>query len=213
MRHRLLAFALVAAPLSAAHACVCSSGSTQTALRQAEAVFRGRAIAFRPSFVQPRSVEITRFRVDRVWKGDVPAEVTLAMYHWSDCGGDFPDDGSEWIVFAFRDDRGRLTTSACSGTTLVSTRYPYVRVPGHELTPPESLAMLPDSAFRVLDTTRATDFLPAARMLAELGPGRPPSGPVEPDPWPAIVGWSTASFMVLLAWSLVHRWRSRRPVA
>jgi hypothetical protein len=178
----------ILAPLASAHACSCSWGSTRNALERADAVFLGRPVAFRPSLLSPMREEVTRFRVERVWKGAVGPEVSIVGEFWDSCGAEFPDDGRRYVVFAWRDRIGRLGTGACSGTMEVNgeSRF-YESAPGkyerleHDL---------------------------GARMVEQLGPGSPPSGPPAPDPWPAIAGWGTIATATLLAWSIARRRRS-----
>ena len=208
LRARLLALALLLlAPIGVARACACVRGSTADDLRRAEAVFLGLPIAFRPSLREPLAVEVTRFRVSRVWKGDVGAEAELAMAWRIPCVGSFRDDGRHVVVFAWRDARGRLTTDRCAGTVrLTDPATRLVGVPGRYALTTDSLAEMADAEFAVLDSFPEVLAMDR-RLRAELGPGRAPSGPAPPDVWPMLVGWVTFSLGVTGAVVLAQRSR------
>ena len=189
---RLVVVILLAAfaPLAAAHACACAWGTTQDALRSADAVFLGTPIGFRPSLLEPTRSEVTRFRVARTWKGDVGTEVAVVSGFHSSCDIEFPDDGRWFVVFANRDRWGRLTVWGCSGTALVG-ETPWIHL---DFVDPEMPDSIPD---------------PGHRTLAELGPGSIPVGPPAADPWPELVAWAAIVAVVMATWGLV-RLRQRR---
>lgn len=185
---RLLLIALLAAvmPLSVARACSCAWGTYRDAHRRSDAVFLGRPIAFRPSLLEPFSAEVTRFRVERVWKGEVGTEVMVVGWFNHGCGIQFPDEGQRIFVFARRDEWGRLTTSGCSGTTWEAPPYVYSDVEGK----PDTIDLTGD-------------------LLEQLGPGVPAVGPPQPDPWPALAAWGVIVIAVMSTWGIASRVRQR----
>jgi hypothetical protein len=105
-----------------AFACSCAGISTNRALREADAVFRGTVIS--KEIVGRRDAARTdiRFAVDRVYKGAVYHEQVVASRHDADACGLDPEIGSTWVIFAIEGIEGegdravnRLITTLCSG--------------------------------------------------------------------------------------------------
>ena len=105
-----------------AFACSCAGISTNRALREADAVFRGTVIS--KDIVGRGDAARTdiRFAVDRVYKGAVYSEQVVASDHDADACGLDPDVGSTWVIFAVEGIEGegdravnRLITTLCSG--------------------------------------------------------------------------------------------------
>jgi len=105
-----------------AFACSCAGISTNRALREADAVFRGTVIS--KEIVGRRDAARTdiRFSVDRVYKGAVYNEQLVASRHDAGACGLDPEIGSTWVIFAVEGIEGegdravnRLITTLCSG--------------------------------------------------------------------------------------------------
>jgi hypothetical protein len=105
-----------------AFACSCAGISTNRALREADAVFRGSVINKESVGRGENTRTDIRFAVDWVYKGAVYREQIVASRHDADgCGLD-PQVGSTWVIFAIEGIEGegdravnRLVTSLCSG--------------------------------------------------------------------------------------------------
>lgn len=129
--------------VSEAHACSCSGGPPESWAGRADAVFLGRPVAVGPSVLSEFGGIVTTFAVDSVWKGDVRRRVVVVT-DLSSCGGYFPP-GEAYVVFAWRNHRGRLQTEACTGTgpAKYSARAFAVLGPG---APPRPRSWLPLAA-------------------------------------------------------------------
>jgi hypothetical protein len=106
---------LAAAP--AAHACTCAPPSDpRTELEHADAVFSGRVVEVEPGEQEHGFRRLAvRFALDAVWKG-LPAgeEATVrTAEHSAACGYSF-EPGETYLVYAYDDDAGELTTGLCT---------------------------------------------------------------------------------------------------
>lgn len=119
-----LLLALVGAWVSptAASACDCAVISTDRALRQADAVFRGTVTETDDVGRGEHGRTDARFRVDTVWKGTVFADQVVATPQEAAGCGVEPEVGATWVVFALdrvegrgEDAVARLVTTVCSG--------------------------------------------------------------------------------------------------
>ncbi|RXT06563.1 hypothetical protein [Ammoniphilus sp. CFH 90114] len=110
---------------TAGYACSCvETPSPQVALNQADAVFVGRAenITTDNKFSLGSSVDpvLISFEVSTVWKGNEQNNVEVMTVSGSEsCGYSF-DLGKEYLVYAFKNDRGELQTNICTRTTPLS---------------------------------------------------------------------------------------------
>ena len=105
-----------------AYACSCAGISTGRALRNADAVFRGRVTAKEPVGRRGEQRIDLRFEVDAVYKGTVYREQVVASPRDSAACGLDPRPGTTWIIFAVEGVEGsgddavsRLVTTLCSG--------------------------------------------------------------------------------------------------
>jgi len=105
-----------------AFACSCAGISTNRALREADAVFRGTVVSKEVVGRGDTARTDIRFAVDRVYKGAVYSEQVVASRHDEDACGLDPDVGSTWVIFAIEGIEGegdravdRLITTLCSG--------------------------------------------------------------------------------------------------
>lgn len=105
-----------------AFACSCAGISTNRALREADAVFRGTVVSKEVVGRGDTARTDIRFAVDRVYKGAVFREQIVASRHDEDACGLDPDVGSTWVIFAIEGIEGqgdravnRLITTLCSG--------------------------------------------------------------------------------------------------
>jgi hypothetical protein len=99
-------------------------GSVKGAAKEAVAVFLGKAVAqeYLGRSVGSGESIAYRFKVERVWKGEVAEEVLLVTQQVRLPNGlisfldeDFiPREGERYLVFAYRGEGGRLTTLTCS---------------------------------------------------------------------------------------------------
>jgi hypothetical protein len=119
-----------------AFACSCVGISTNRALREADAVFRGTVINKDVVGRSERARTDIRFAVDRVYKGTVYREQVVASSHDSDACGLDPDVGSTWVIFAIHGIEGegdravnRLVTTLCSGNLPTGIAPPVLRNP------------------------------------------------------------------------------------
>ena len=119
-----------------AFACSCVGISTNRALREADAVFRGTVINKDVVGRSERARTDIRFAVDRVYKGTVYREQVVASSHDSDACGLDPDVGSTWVIFAIHGIEGegdravnRLITTLCSGNLPTGIAPPVLRNP------------------------------------------------------------------------------------
>jgi hypothetical protein len=101
----LWATAFWAAPASEASACSCVSGSSCGASERADAVFVGRATS---------GSSLVRFDVERSFKGVSVGPVEIANGPGT-CAVVF-EAGERYLVYAYRDETGRLATHMCSRT-------------------------------------------------------------------------------------------------
>lgn len=117
-----LALAFAAVFPRDAYACSCNGRTSQSAARQADAIFAGRVLATstvrRP---KPGRTEI-RFEVSQVYKGSVYREQVVASPQGGDGCGIAPAVNSDWVIFAEERVEGsgnsavfRLVTQLCSG--------------------------------------------------------------------------------------------------
>jgi hypothetical protein len=120
-----------------AFACSCAGISTNRALREADAVFRGTVIS--KEIVGRRDAARTdiRFTVDQVYKGVVYREQIVASRHDADACGLDPEVGSTWVIFAIEGIEGegdravhRLITTLCSGNLPTGLAPPVLGKPG-----------------------------------------------------------------------------------
>lgn len=119
-----------------AFACSCVGISTNRALREADAVFRGTVINKDVVGRSERARTDIRFAVDRVYKGTVYREQVVASSHDSDACGLDPEVGSTWVIFAIHGIEGegdravnRLITTLCSGNLPTGIAPPVLRNP------------------------------------------------------------------------------------
>ena len=105
-----------------AFACSCAGISTNRALHEADAVFRGTVINKEVVGRSERARTDIRFAVDRVYKGTVYREQVVASSRNSAACGLDPEVGSTWVIFAIHGIEGegdqavnRLITTLCSG--------------------------------------------------------------------------------------------------
>jgi hypothetical protein len=105
-----------------AYACSCAGISTTRALRNADAVFRGRVTGKESvGWRDERRIDL-RFDVDAVYKGTVYRDQVVASPIDSAACGLNPEAGTTWIIFAVEGIEGagddavsRLITTLCSG--------------------------------------------------------------------------------------------------
>jgi hypothetical protein len=119
-----------------AFACSCAGISTNRALREADAVFRGTVINKEVVGHRERARTDIRFAVDRVYKGTVYREQVVASSRNSDACGLDPEVGSTWVIFAIHGIEGkgnqavnRLITTLCSGNLPTGIAPPVLRNP------------------------------------------------------------------------------------
>ncbi len=122
MASLLLGTCLALVDTTEAFACSCAGISTNRALREADAVFRGTVINKEVVGRSERARTDIRFAVDRVYKGTVYREQVVASSRDSDACGLDPEVGSTWVIFAIQGIQGegdravnRLITTLCSG--------------------------------------------------------------------------------------------------
>lgn len=119
-----------------AFACSCAGISTNRALREADAVFRG-TVASKEQVGRAASARIDiRFTVDRVYKGIVYRDQVVASSRDSDACGLDPEIGSTWVIFAIEGIEGegdravnRLITTLCSGNLPTGTAPGVLGIP------------------------------------------------------------------------------------
>lgn len=105
-----------------AFACSCAGISTNRALREADAVFRG-TVSSKEQVGRSGDARIDiRFMVDQVYKGTVYREQVVASSLDADACGLDPEIGTTWVIFAIEGIEGegdravnRLITTLCSG--------------------------------------------------------------------------------------------------
>lgn len=115
-------FAAMVAPPGKAYACDCAGISTDRALRQSTAVFRGTVLDKRSVGRRAEARTDIRFAVDAVYKGEVHQEQVVASPKQATACGLDPKVGSTWVIFAVDGVEGsgndavqRLITTLCSG--------------------------------------------------------------------------------------------------
>jgi hypothetical protein len=115
-------FAATVAPPGKAYACDCAGISTDRALRQSTAVFRGTVLDKRSVGRRAEARTDIRFTVHAVYKGEVHQEQVVASPKQATACGLDPKVGSTWVIFAVDGIEGsgnnavqRLTTTLCSG--------------------------------------------------------------------------------------------------
>jgi hypothetical protein len=118
----------------AAQACSCQVPSVPQASRKADVVFTGLVLGQQRS---GREVDLA-FEVDRIYKGEVSSDTIDVASPTDSCGLKLTDDES-YVVFA-RDNRSRLVSEECYGTTRARART-VTQVekelgPGEEYQPP-----------------------------------------------------------------------------
>jgi hypothetical protein len=123
-----------------AYACSCAGISTNRALREADAVFRGTVSSKEPVGRAANARIDIRFTVDRVYKGTVYREQVVASSRDSDACGLDPEIGSTWVIFAIEGIEGdgdravsRLITTLCSGNLPTGIAPPALRNPRRPL--------------------------------------------------------------------------------
>jgi hypothetical protein len=119
-----------------AFACSCAGISTNRALHEADAVFRGTVINKEVVGRSERARTDIRFAVDRVYKGTVYREQVVASSRNSAACGLDPELGSIWVIFAIHGIEGegdqavnRLITTLCSGNLPSGIAPPLLRNP------------------------------------------------------------------------------------
>ncbi|HYI63133.1 MAG TPA: hypothetical protein VEW93_15180 [Acidimicrobiales bacterium] len=123
----VLAAALVLGrPPSLAGACSCAESTPAEEVARAEVVFTGTVVASRPVPADDPSgagnLDHT-VEVDRVYKGDVAAEViVMGVEDTSSCGYAFAP--GRYLVYGSQEDGERINTSLCSATTALPTGSP-----------------------------------------------------------------------------------------
>jgi hypothetical protein len=150
-----------------AFACSCAGISTNRALREADAVFRGTVINKDVVGRSERARTDIRFAVDRVYKGTVYREQVVASSRGSDACGLDPEVGSTWVIFAIHGIEGegdravnRLITTLCSGNLPTGIAPPVLR------NPRQPLAGASDREERSTNTDR---FLTRGFAIAGIG--------------------------------------------
>jgi hypothetical protein len=123
-----------------AFACSCVGISSNRALREADAVFRGTVISKEVVGRSDRARTDIRFAVDWVYKGTVYREQIVASSRNSDACGLDPEIGSTWVIFAIQGIEGdgdravnRLITTLCSGNLPTGVAPPVLRTPRQPL--------------------------------------------------------------------------------
>ena len=136
MASLLLGTCLALVDITEAFACSCAGISTNRALREADAVFRGTVINKEVVGRGERARTDIRFAVDRVYKGTVYREQVVASSRGSDACGLDPEVGSTWVIFAIDGIQGegdravnRLITTLCSGNLPTGIAPPVLRNP------------------------------------------------------------------------------------
>jgi len=136
MASLLLGTCLALVDTTEAFACSCAGISTNRALREADAVFRGTVINKEVVGRSERARTDIRFAVDRVYKGTVYREQVVASSRDSDTCGLDPEVGSTWVIFAIQGIQGegdravsRLITTLCSGNLPSGIAPPVLRNP------------------------------------------------------------------------------------
>jgi hypothetical protein len=136
MSSLLLGTCLALVDATEAFACSCAGISTNRALREADAVFRGTVINKEVVGRSERARTDIRFAVDRVYKGTVYREQVVASSRGSDACGLDPEVGSTWVIFAIQGIQGegdravnRLITTLCSGNLPTGLAPPVLRNP------------------------------------------------------------------------------------
>ena len=136
MASLLLGTCLALVNTTEAFACSCAGISTNRALREADAVFRGTVINKEVVGRSERARTDIRFAVDRVYKGTVYREQVVASSRDSDACGLDPEVGSTWVIFAIQGIQGegdravnRLITTLCSGNLPTGIAPPVLRNP------------------------------------------------------------------------------------
>jgi hypothetical protein len=114
----------------------CSCAGVQdplTELNRASAVFAGKVVRVDEGrsvfggFVRgvlglgsPDYLDVNTLEVNQVWKGQLPAKITVYdAGHEESCGYDFKE-GQSYLVYAYTNQDGDLITSYCNRTTLLS---------------------------------------------------------------------------------------------
>jgi hypothetical protein len=136
MASLLLGTCIALVDATEAFACSCAGISTNRALREADAVFRGTVINKQVVGRSERARTDIRFAVDRVYKGAVYREQVVASSRNSDACGLNPEVGSTWVIFAIQGIEGegdravnRLITTLCSGNLPTGIAPPVLRNP------------------------------------------------------------------------------------
>ena len=136
MASLLLGTCVALVDVTEAFACSCAGISTNRALREADAVFRGTVINKNIVGRSERARTDIRFAVDRVYKGAVYREQVVASSRTSDACGLNPEVGSTWVIFAIQGIEGegdqavnRLITTLCSGNLPTGIAPPALRNP------------------------------------------------------------------------------------
>jgi hypothetical protein len=136
MASLLLGTCLALVDTAEAFACSCAGISTNRALREADAVFRGTVINKEVVGRSERARTDIRFAVDRVYKGTVYRDQVVASSRDSDACGLDPEVGSTWVIFAIQGIQGegdravnRLITTLCSGNLPTGIAPPVLRNP------------------------------------------------------------------------------------
>ena len=136
----LLGSCLALVDTTEAFACSCAGISTNRALREADAVFRGTVINKEVVGRGDAARTDIRFAVAWVYKGTVYREQVVASTHDSDACGLDPEVGSTWIIFATHSIEGegdravsRLITTLCSGNLPTGVTPPVLRNPRQPL--------------------------------------------------------------------------------
>ncbi len=125
MKHPFLTAALSAAATLAlattAYACSCIRSTPAENYTRADVVFSGvvQMVAL-PRSSDGNGTTVYSVAVNRVWKGAVPASVSVTSAESSaTCGIGLQKNG-EYVIFGYKNADGTFSTNLCSGTALVS---------------------------------------------------------------------------------------------
>ena len=118
-----------------ASACICGPPLSAETMPEADAVFSGRIVWYPRGFVDGGAAT---FRVDRVWRGDVPAYVPVN--HRTMCNESGWWWGGRFVVFAdgSASDPDGLNVLPCVGTTPVGQAQDVLERLGTGSAPPRS---------------------------------------------------------------------------
>jgi len=98
------------------------------ARKQSRAIFSGRVLEVTEN---PQTYfVVVKFRIERLWKGNLSDEVTIITGHGGgDCGYRF-EVGESYLVYAYGSDENRLGTNICQRTKKLSDAREDLRILG-----------------------------------------------------------------------------------